>query len=323
MKTKGDSGNDVSQILGNKVDFVGADNPNVWPSCRSDGAGRSRVTIDSSPTEGVMELPFAQTDYEAIDNASDHHGGNYNVIALNRYTVEAAGGGIHLNSGGNINLMAGGGLLNLVGSACTTVSANIVKLHSTESVLVVGPSLYVKAEDIVFENTVKLAKNLVVNGSVSVLGELYVTHITGPINAYATSTAPALPVQFYPTARLGGWAAYTIVDAPRSESPVSSPFAPVTGFIRIRELMMDEMTYMKPHAYTNTHHHYSVHIGADLKTSTDEIWADAANLSANTTGTAKPNQPLGDSEENLKDGTMRNLAKAAGDTLSQAFEGVI
>lgn len=322
MKTKGDSGNDVSQILGNKVDFVGADNPNVWPSCRSDGAGRSRVTIDSSPTEGVMELPFAQTDYEAIDNASDHHGGNYNVIALNRYTLESANGGIHLNSGGNINIMAGGGLLNLMGSACTTVSANIVKLHSTESVLVVGPSLYVKAEDIVFENTVKLAKNLVVNGSVSVLGELYVTHITGPINAYRTSTSPALPVQFYPTSIIGGWAQYTAVTAPYTEQPVTTPFAPTGGYFRIR-IMLDPETYMKPHAYTNPHHHYSIHIGADLKSSTDEIWADAANVSNNETGTSKPNQVLGDSEENLKDGTMRNLAKAAGDTLSQAFEGVI
>lgn len=318
MKTKGDSGNDITQVIGDKITFVGADNPNVLPSCRVDGAGISKVNIQTSSTQGVMNLPGTFTEYQAIDNASDHHSGNYVMVALNRLSIEAGGGGINLNSGGNINILAAGGLCNIVPTECVLIASNQVKINSKEATILKGTELYIETDKIQFINTVKMDKNLIVNGSVLVNGELYIKHITGPINAYPTSMHAALPVYFYPTFQLQAMTTYTCT------APVSTeggPAAPASGMM-ITNMTLMPTTYMKPHGYTMPHRHMSMHIGADLKKSPDEIWSDAEDLVENTAKSAKGNNPFGDAIENIKDGTTEIITNALTDTLTQAFSNV-
>ena len=318
MKTKGDSGNDVTQVIGDKITFVGADNPNVLPSCRIDGAGISKVNIETSTTQGVMSLPGTFTEYQAIDNAGDHHSGNYVMVALNRLSLESGGGGINLSSGGNINILAAGGLCNIVPTECVLIASNQVKISSKEATILKGTELYVQTDKTQFINTVKMDKNLIVNGSALINGELYVKHITGPINAYPTSMHSALPVYFYPSFQLMGMTTYTCT------SPVvigGVALCPASGML-ITNTTLLPLSYMKPHGYTTPHRHMSMHIGADLKKSPDEIWEDAEDLGENVAKAAKGNDPFGEAIENIKDGTTEIVMNALTDTLTQAFSNI-
>ena len=81
MKTRGDSGLDINMVMDDKITIVGV-NPNVYPSCRTDGAGRKKSTVSTSETEGAMNLKGAYTENGAIDNSGDHHGGTYTIVAM-------------------------------------------------------------------------------------------------------------------------------------------------------------------------------------------------------------------------------------------------
>ncbi|MBQ7820509.1 MAG: hypothetical protein IJ341_12545 [Bacteroidales bacterium] len=319
MKTKGDSGNDITQVIGDKITFVGADNANVLPSCRKDGAGISKVNIETSATQGVMKLPSSFTEYQAIDNAGDHHTGNYVIVALNRLALQSGGGGIEIHSGGNINIVAAGGLCNIIPAECALISSNQVKINSFEATILKGKELYIQTERTQFINTVKMDKNLVVNGSAMINGELYVKHITGPINAYPTSMEPALPVYFYPNFNLKGICKFTYNGAPVSTE--GGPACPPNGEMTIT-ITLSKDSYEKVHGYTSPHRHQSIHIGADLKASPDEIWKDAEVINGNTAIPAKKNIPFGDAIENVKDNTIEIVTNALTDTLSQAYSSV-
>lgn len=307
MKTRGDSGNDISQIIGNKITFVGGDNPNVLPSCRVDRVGHSKINIETSSTQGIIELPGTLPEYEAIDNSGDHLGGTYNIISMNKVTIDSAGGGIHLNSSGNINLMAGGGLANIIAIECINMSSNVIKLNCTEAAVLNGPELYVNTKKITFINTVKMSKNLIVNGSAFINGELYVNHITGPINSYPTSVHPSMEVFFYPLKIMSFL--------------LSGPIPGVTGAIPIT-LIPQPQQQMSACGYTMPHRHQSIHIGSDLKESLDKIWEEAEELNENTKVGPKYNTPFNAAMENIKEGTTEILTNALTDTLSHVMSSV-
>ena len=140
MKARGDGGSDITQVMDDKITIVGS-NANIFPSCRGDGAARSKTVSTISPTQGILNCPSTYSDYEAIDNGGDHHGGSYTMVAMNRLSLDSGGGGISLNSGGNINLMAGGGLANIGATACTTVASNVVKMVGNEIITLSGPEI--------------------------------------------------------------------------------------------------------------------------------------------------------------------------------------
>jgi len=307
MKTRGDSGNDISQIIGNKITFVGGDNPNILPSCRVDKVGHSKINIETSSTQGIIELPGTLPEYEAIDNSGDHLGGTYNIISMNKVTIDSAGGGIHLNSGGNINLMAAGGLANIIATECTNIASNIVKLNSTEAILLNGAELYVNTNKITFNNTVKISKNLIVNGSAFINGELYVNHITGPINSYPTSVHPSMELFFYPLKAMSFM--------------LSGPIPGVSGAIPIT-LIPQPQQQMSAFGYTMPHRHQSIHIGSDLKESPDMIWEEAEKVSENIRAGAKNNTPFNAAMDNIKEGTTKILTNALTDTLSHVMSNV-
>ena len=131
-KVRGDSGTDMTQVTDDKVTIVGS-SPNLYPSCRVDGAGKSKVDISSSESEGMMEMETARSEYEVVDNSGDHHGGAYTIVAMNKFSVDAAGGGISLNTGGNVSIMAGGGLINMTGTEAVNAIARTVSFTASET----------------------------------------------------------------------------------------------------------------------------------------------------------------------------------------------
>ena len=308
MKTKGDGGNDIKQVIGNSLTMVGADNVNVLPSFRVDPAGYTKTKIDTSTTQGMMNIPGVSPQYQAVDNASDHHTGNYTVVAFNKIVFESGSGGISFSTCGNIGFTATP-LLTFSPMECLSMLTKNIRIVGSEETILDGNDLNVKNKNIQFMNTVKMDKNLLVNGSVLINGELYVSHITGPINGYPTSVRSALKTYFYPDTILTGFATYT---KPNGE----------IGTVYL-EFKLDELTTLFAQGYTEPHRHISLSIGADLKASADEIWKDAEDLKENKAKTAKSNDPFGDAIENIVDGTIEVLTNALTDTVTQAFTGSI
>jgi hypothetical protein len=312
QKTRGDSGNDVSQILGDKVVVVGANNPNILPSCRADGAGKSKNNVVTSSTQGVMEIPSTYTEYEAIDNSSDHHGGNYTLFAMNKANLWSAAGGTDIISDGNINVISGGGLINMLGTKCITLGGNVIKMAAAEIVHIDGKELYVDSNTVVFNNTVKINRNLVVNGGVSIQGELFANHITTTMNASPTSMHPPLVSYFYPDAMILGNATYVVTTVLPDGS------VPPIGNMEIL-MMVDPLAASIPVAYTTPHRHKSLTTGIDAKESLADVWEEAVDCGTNERVIAKPNTPWGKAWENIVKNTKEMCTNAASDMLSQAY----
>lgn len=318
MKTKGDSGQDVSQIIGNKITFVGGDNPNVYPSCRVDGAGRSKTNVVASTTQGAMELPSTYTEYQAIDNSGDHHGGTYNIIATNKVTIDAAGGGINLNSTGNINLNACGGLANImaVDGGFSTL-ANVTKINSTEVTILGGKELNVNTSKISFNNTLTLAKNLFVAGGAAINGELYVSHITCPITSYDTSWNWALDTYFKTGLTLIGTIAYAATPVIIDGTPAAAPAGAMAA-----TFTLSPITTNLAMGFTAAHCHKSIAPAMTGVSSPADVWEEAADCASNKKVNAKPNTPWGRAMENITSKAQKMVKKAGEEMVKKSIDKI-
>ncbi len=289
-KVRGDSGTDMTQATDDKVTIVGS-SPNLYPSCRVDGAGKSKVDISASNSEGITEMKTARSEYEVIDNSGDHHGGSYSIVAMNKFSIDAAGGGISLNTGGNVSIMAGGGLVNLVATEAINAVGKTVSFTATEMNIFEGTELYINTENTTFVNNVRLAKNLLVKGSTFVNGELYVNHVTGPHQMMDTSASNVLPVFFNTPTILKGIikATYTC------DTPHAHGAAPSSGGITINvsDFILDPETTSRARGFIRPHSHTYRHLAVDFKEGNTDVWAEASGLNANESKTAKPTENFG------------------------------
>ena len=318
MKTRGDSGQDVAQVIGNKITFVGGDNPNIYPSCRVDGAGKSKTNIVASATQGAMEIPSAYTEYQAIDNASDHHGGNYNIIATNKITLDAAGGGVAINSNGNINLNACGGLANIVAmDGGFTTLANVTKIDSTEITLLKGPELNIDTKKITCQNTVVMAKNLFVAGGAAINGELFVTHLTCPITSFDTSWNWSLDTYFKTGLTLIGSIAYTATPVIINGIPAAAPAG-----VMAASFTLSPITTAATMGFTSAHCHKSLAPAMTPAFSPDEVWSEGGACASNEKVSAKPNTPWGQAWDNIVSNTKKMATNAGTEMLKKSASGI-
>lgn len=318
MKARGDSGVDMTQAIDDKVTIVGS-SPNIYPSCRTDGAGRNRKIVSSSTTQGSMELPGTYTECEAVDNGGDHHGGSYSMVAMNKFSVDSGGGGISLNSGGNINLMAAGGLANIVGTECVSIISNVIKLVGTEITVFKGPELYVETDNTTFVNSVKMAKNLVVQGGALINGELFINHLTGPQQIMDTSMSPILPVFFNTPTILTGIITQTCINP-----AVCGEAGPVTPAVSTSHVQftLDPPTTTKPLGRVLPHKHTYKHVACSFKQSQDEVWAESEATGTNEIVAPKKVDNFGDVMDKVIDKVTDRITNAFIDTVSSLMSGV-
>lgn len=317
MKSRGDSGLDMTQAFDDKVTIVGT-NPNIFPSCRIDGAGRSKIAVDSSASQGVLISPSAYTESAAIDNSGDHHGGTYTIIAMNKFCVDTGTGGISFNSAGNINLLAGGGIINLVGTESVNAISNVIKLTSSEVTIIKGPELYIENDKITFVNTVRLAKNLLVGGSALINGELYINHLTGPQQIMDTSMSPILPVFFNTPTVLTGIISQTCINPTMTLGGPAVP-AQSTSYI---QFTLDPMTTTQAQGRVLPHKHTYKHIACDFKQSNGEVWAESESVGSNEMGTAKKTENFGAPQSQVLDKCKKRFINAFTDTISSLMKSV-
>ena len=287
MKTRGDSGLDIAQVMDDKVTIVGV-NPNMYPSCRLDGAGREKEVVVASETEGIRSAPGAFTEHEAVDNGGDHHGGNYSIVTMNRFSVDSGGGGCHLTSFGNVNIMAAGGLANIVATDCASIFSNIVKVAASESIVIKGPDLYIDTTSATFTNSVKLAKNLFVKGGIVCNGELYVNHMTIPLRKRDTDMSDILPVYFNTPTTLKGMITQKCL------TPVMTEGGPAVGAISASwiEFILDPSTTMYAQGKVLPHYHEYESPDCTFANSPTQLWEEVSGGDENKILKAKPQRSI-------------------------------
>lgn len=268
--TNGYTGLVVSQNSDDNVTICGLD-PNNNPSCIVDPHGRSRDDLVFSGTQGMFSLPNSYSEVKSVDNSGDHEGGAYTVVAMNKFNVDAGGGGINLNSSGNITLMGLGGIVNIVSHTQIEAFSEIIKLDATDITIINGPTLDINSKIINCKNLTIFHTNAAVKGSLMVGGELYTTHITGPKEKFDTENHPPMTVFFDKGMVFKG------ILSIQQLAP-SGPYMPTSAVVNAELLLPDPRMLMTKAGWTPEHKHDFYHLAADLTPSQLETWEEASAI---------------------------------------------
>ena len=258
----GNGGDDISFIKRNKSDTIGAIF-NDYPSIRIDTKGRSQ------PIEIIVSATgsFKNHDYipivEDIDNSSTFPCGNENKTIGNKYNLNVGSGGINLKSTGSIEL--GGSNLKMGFQKINISSLHGIHLHSESIVELVSlKSISLRTNRQVYiESSLGVKSNTIIGGGLYTEGEVYLHHITAPIEIQQT-----LDTTLY--------GRFNCV-APRT-LPIGEVFDPEWGWLTVYALAEDNLIVNYPHS-----HHFA-NLPLRLTKSNSDVRKFASNENINAHG---------------------------------------
>lgn len=258
----GNGGDDISFVKRNKSDTVGAIF-NDYPSIRIDTKGRSQ------PIEIVVSSTgsFKNHDYipvvEDIDNSSTFPCGNENKTVGNKYNLNVGSGGINLKTTGAIEL--GGSNLKMGFQKVNISALHGIHLHSDSIVELVSlKSISLRTNRQVYiESSLGVKSNTIIGGGLYTEGEVYLHHITAPIEIQQT-----LDTTLY--------GRFNCV-APRT-LPIGEVFDPEWGWLKVYALAEDNLIVNYPHS-----HHFA-NLPLRLTTSNSDVRKFASNERINAHG---------------------------------------
>lgn len=180
----GNGGDDIVAIKRHSYENIGAV-VNEYASVRVDDEGRSCVTEIGVSERSVFRHHGALPLVEEVDNASNFPCGTKTSVIGNRYNVFVGSGGVNINTTGCVTLngtsvKVGGSFIDVSGSKGVTV-------NSPAFVDIYAPRVMLRSpRQILLDSHVGIGSNLVVAGGAFVEGELYVNHISAPLEVQQT-----------------------------------------------------------------------------------------------------------------------------------------
>lgn len=180
----GNGGDEIEFVKRNKVQTIGA-GLNNFASIRVDPFGRSQPTEVGVGINGT----FNHNDYvphvEEVDNSSNFPGGNYTLTVNNKYNVIVGSGGVQIKTSGSLNL--GGSQVKLGGTEVNISGSSGVVIGSASNVDIFSEKIQLRSNRQIYANgSFGVLNNLIIGGGSYVEGELYVNHITAPIEVQET-----------------------------------------------------------------------------------------------------------------------------------------
>ena len=289
----GDAGNSTTIVLGDKVTVVG-DNPNTHPAVYTDPTGKETNAYGFSGSSGLISTKTALPTFTPIDNASDFHGGNYTITAMNAIHFEAGGGGLSADINGNMNLSSWGGLINITSTNQTSVQAQVVQLAATNTILLSGPSLYVDTQETIFNKNVTFGNNVTINGGLAVNGELFASHLTTVRSVGFTAESETL-YGYIPLGAVMTCAATGIITAPSSTSEGGIPNG---ATITIPALVLTPVPTDTPFVAIPPHEHLYDTIATKTLDTPSDLFSEMKKVEGDAPVEAEPNfiQELSPSE---------------------------
>mgnify|MGYP003666365796 FL=1 len=188
----GNGGDTISFLKRNKFETVGGA-VNSFPSVRVDPEGRSQ------PIEVAVGEETTYTNFDCIPVVEDVNSdsnfpvGSYTLNVGNKYNVVVGSGGVQIKTTGAVEIggtsvkVAATKLNVMASQGMHLTSENIIELESDKYI-----SLRTKRQQIYIEPGLGIRDNLVVGGGTYVEGELYVNHITAPVEIQQTEDTVAL-----------------------------------------------------------------------------------------------------------------------------------
>jgi len=117
----------------------------------------------------------------------DMPGGNLDIFAMSRFKVQSGAGGASIQTTGNLKML--GGLVSVRGDQ-VSIGANGGQVEVNASVVNInGDSVILKSNigsQVVVDSTLGVTKNVIIGGGAYVEGELFVNHVTAPIEYQVT-----------------------------------------------------------------------------------------------------------------------------------------
>ena len=181
----GNGGSEEEFVYGDKVEVIGA-TFNDYASYRSDPEGRSQATSMAQGKETTFANVGAVPAGSEVDNDSMFPVGNYDLTVGNRYNVKVGSGGVQIKSTGGVE----------IGGTTFKVAANKTNIQSADGVSISSESLVElqsknnislrSNRQVYIEPGLGVKNNVIVGGSLTVQGEIYANHITGPAEIQQT-----------------------------------------------------------------------------------------------------------------------------------------
>ena len=258
-QTMGHGGDETYFTKRNKFEQVGAIF-NDYPSIRVDEKGRSQPLEMLVADTGAYKNHDYVPHIEEVDNSSNFPGGDDDKIVGNRYSRSVGSGGIQLKTTGSTEL--GGATLkggfkriNLNAShGIQIASESFVELQSLKTItLRTNRQVYV-------ESALGVRGNVVIGGGAYVEGELYVHHITAPLEVHQTED----------TILLGKFATDTNRTLVIGEAQIGGTFYPVYA------LKNDNLILNYPHS----HHHNGIPMRLTESNKDVRVFAQDENIDA-------------------------------------------
>jgi len=214
-KQMGFGGNSFEFITKHKVMTVGLQQ-NTAPSYAFGPDLLNPFNVVTSVSPNILAGYF-QPITEAFNRYSelyvpDMPGGNLDIFAMSRFKVQSGAGGIGLQTTGNVKMV--GGIVDVRGDQINVGAAGGQVAINGSLVNISGDALVLKSnisKQVVVDSTLGVSKNVIIGGGAYVEGELFVNHVTAPVeyqvteNTQIVATGPVTNPAGIPGLPSSGW----------------------------------------------------------------------------------------------------------------------
>lgn len=178
-------GNDIIHIGKHKMETIGLV-MNDFGSIRVDMAGKmfkNRLTVGSQGVfENRKESPLIE--HVHVDSLPS---GDYTLNVCNKYNVQVGAGGISFKSFGPVQI--GGTITTIAGDQVNVSSEHEVNIHGGKRLNLVADILTLRQtnrEQVLVDSSLGVSRNLIVGGGLMTEGELFMHHMTAPVEINET-----------------------------------------------------------------------------------------------------------------------------------------
>ena len=213
-KKMGFGGNSFEYIAKHRLTTVGITYNTSETFNRLPGAGKTIITAvkPNLTGGGFVALPTILPSILEL-YVPDMPGGNYDIFAMNRYSVTAGAGGINLASNGKFSMQ--GTIVDVRAEAAINIGGKDSLIDVQGDVVTIsGNSLQLKnnlGDQVIVDSTLGVTKNVIIGGGAYVEGELFVNHITAPLeyqvteNTQIQASGPVINPTGQPNTISSGW----------------------------------------------------------------------------------------------------------------------
>ena len=275
----GFGGNSIETITKHKVLAIGL-LFNQFDSYRVI-AGNKAVSSAANITSSVVETSITNIDRIDYTHIDDQPGGNYTVTIANKYKTLVGSGGYSLNTTGPITV--DGTIVKMSGTQVSIASKEDFNIDGGTNLSVIADIIAIRTRDktqVLIDDNLGISKNVIIGGGTYTNGEVYLQHVTAPVEFQVTESTTISDTT------------YTITGA-----TISKAGGGIISSGNIVNISGGTLAINKPHT------HYFKNLPLTLKTDAAAVRAVATALNG---GSAAATAPAATTHYNIEGGSLNS-----------------